>query len=494
MLTLAAQADNLLRALDESTKAISVQLDGGDERSLENLERALDRLLVGYRQMILDIKPSPGSAVDLNYEPFIRCVVSFATIVQLVGPKVGESVGIDWGLHVFSDQDFELIGFDQIKTRLPEAAIRRILPDQVSDLKSAVTQVARKPMIRPDLLKARIFDQLDSICAALMCPPAMHESLDMTLLTAQDAMKQLRILDPTELATLIEERKIISVPTWTGERQFPSYQFGRTGIVESVRDVCENAAESFKDWPLAIWMARNWQRPENYFATTLGNIGLWKPSWNQPLTGEFSGLQNPDKVDIVGPVYRVARNVLSPFYFSGASVSNPQEGGRFDLDKDEAKGSLYTALAVIGAWAETFEREPVLTLRDVLVRRVWTLTPKRPITVADLEPLSAKLAATNNRADTQDVAITLEAAGEVGIRVSLRSRGGEIGVVFFGPFGPNLPSSAEMGIWSSSPGDGIESDDLWTYIVDREKYHADFPVVLRRFPTEMNLTSGPRAA
>ena len=65
-----------------------------------------------------------------------------------------------------------------------------------------------------------------------------------------------------------------------------------------------------------------------------------------------------------------------------------------------------------------------------------------------------------------------------------------MGAVLFGRAGATLPSAAGIGLWNAEPTHGIEDHGLWQYITQREENSSAFPVVLRRFPTELTLLPG----
>ena len=487
MRTLAAQADDLLRALDDASVRLLDQVKSSDERSLIEFERALDALLVDYRTLLTEIAPpDPKTAIRGEYEPFLRSMVAFATIVGLIAPRIGASVGIEWGQHVFSDSDFKHMGFDKLGVDLPHDAVLRILPDQAADLRNAVAETSRWATIANNRAKARITKTLEDLAVELNCPDALHASLGMELEDANWVKKELNIDDAT-LESMTENREIISVPSWSGKRMYPTFQIHRAAIIKTVVLVCRNAADSFKDWPLAIWMAKNHDAPVAFFEEKLGQIGLWKPLWTAPVSGQFRGIKIPflPSVVIAGPLFRVSRNSNSPFYFSSASTTKPDDGGRFDPHDTTHMGALYTAERPFGAWSETLDRQPVVSLRELVMRTMWTLTPKKPFDVAGLATHSVALASTMKRSDTQLLATDILNSGCAGLNVGLRSRQSELGVVVFGNAGPNLPATAGIGLWSATPGLGIEDPELWKYIEERERMDDTFPVVLRRFPTEM---------
>lgn len=485
MRSLAQQADALLGVLDEATAVLHTHLLAPSVLTLASLEIALDGVLVEYRQFLEELKTA-GSPIEDHHEPFLRAMVAYSTIVQLLSPQIGSGAGFAWGRHTFSDDDFAFIGFDHLPPDLPLAAVQRILPDQVADLKSALGAVGASAGYLQGRMRDRISDAFAQICGELDCVETNWESLDMDLKDDAWVMRELAI-DAKQLATMVADRTIISVPTWSGGRRFPSYQIELGVIVHAVEYVCENTPPTFRDWPLAIWMARNLAATDEYFEEKLGSLGLWMPLWSGPATTQFKGIKKLKATTPLSPLFRVCRRSLSPFYFSSVDAARPAAGGRFDLAVSTGLGSLYTAETPFGAWSETLDRRPVVTLRELLSMRLWSLRALDQPDVADLTKVPGTN--TNRRPDTQALAEAVRVDGWLGLRVPLRSRPTEIGVVMFGKTGPNLPATAGIGLWEALPTEGIEAASLWEYMETRQDLENDFPIVLRRFPSEMALTA-----
>lgn len=491
MRDLAEQSDGLLGALQESTSALREHTRSGTDLTLAQLEEKLDSLLQEYGVLLREIEPAkPGQDVDHAYEPFLRAMVAFATLIELLAPRLGGISGKAWGQHVFADSHFRYISFEKFPTGLPEEALPLIFPDQCSDLKSAVDEIAR--LGRVTLLKSFIFRDLDEIGITLACPQRQPHTLGIELMDAEWARQQLGCRDRDEIEEMAAERQIISVPTWTGELMYPKFQFQGSRLTDSVTMVCADAHPSFCGWPLAIWLATHQNEDLTYLSSKLGRIGLWMPNRTAPPTHEFRELERAaasktPSFPLSGPAYRVCRIDNSPFYFSSADARDPHAGGRFDLDSASGMGSLYAGDSPLGAWAEVFGRLPVLTLHDLFGRRLWELYPRSSLDILDITDYTATIFSTVNRANTQEVAAMALKHGNKGLRVLLRASGKSMGVVLFGRAGAKLPSAAGIGLWDANPLRGIEDPGLWKYISNREHLFPEFPVVFRRFPTEVSM-------
>lgn len=493
MRALADQADGLLRALRAATAALHDHLSMLTDATLADLEVQLDSLLREYGLLLREMEPTKsGSPVDKRYESFLRAMVTFATLIELIAPQLGEPTGRPWGSHVFADSHFRYIQFDKLPGQLPPDAVRLIFPDQCSDLKSAVETLERISLLKRP--KAFIFAHLDQIALILGYDARSPHTLGINLMTAEWVRDQCGHSDTRPVKRMTRQRRIISVPTWTGERMYPEFQFERGKLLDSVQLVCREAHSSLTDWPLAVWMAMHKHQKVPYFEQRLGEIGLWMPSRLDGPSHQFQDLARAAATDapfpLSGPLYRVSRSENSPFYFSSADAADPHAGGRFDLAGKSGHGSLYTGETPVGAWSEVFDRLPVLTLHDLFERRLWELRPQGPLEVWNLEHHRPQLFSTRRRADTQEVAAMAFNQRRQGLRVRLRSVGGEMGAVLFGRAGATLPSAAGIGLWNAEPTHGIEDHGLWQYITQREENNSAFPVVLRRFPTELKLLPG----
>jgi hypothetical protein len=493
---IAAHADNLLRALERATSALADQLDAPTPESTDHLEDELQRLTEDYLSLFEEVAPTPTPPtprpkVDDRYEPFLRAMAAFATIVEVVGPRVGVPVGLTWGQHVFSASHFELFEFDRLPSKLPDEAVAFLYPHQAADFIIAVDQI--HALSRTGRMKAQILGALERVRSALDAGE-VDTSLDMEVEDASDLAVRLGV-GLSDVSQMDRDRQVVSVTTWNGERKYPLFQTDDQGLLPNVQAVLSHADTRLRDWPLAIFLARNIDQEPAFFEQLLKRRLLWKPDWTTR-TGEFSGVaktirngQAPSTA-VGGPLWRVAQARKTPFWFSTVDTNGSAAGGRYDLDASagHGRGSLYMGETALDAWSETLDRHPTITLRDLLDRKLWTLSPRDDLDVIDLTSYGADLPASHFRRETQGLAEAANSSQASGMRVTLRSNTG-VGVVLFGTRGATLPSPAGIGLWSAEPVAGMEDGSLWEYIKARHQQHPDFPVVLRRFPTETRMTA-----
>ncbi len=493
MRPLPAQAQALSARVQAAVAALAEQLEAGDAPSLVVLEQRMQDLLKEYRALLAETGlgdrtgPPTGVAKD-DYNAFVRSVVALASMTALVAGKVGGSAGIAWGHHLFGEHDLGPVRHDALELALPERAVKRILVDQAGDLLGAFTELAELLPGRPHGRISAVERSLERICRALDCRGSVRRSLGFTLWDAASFASELGI-NEDEAVRRAEAREVVAVKSWTGQWQFPDYQTVRGALRDEVALVCADADPGFKGWPLAIWLGGNLGQTPAYYEQLLGGRGLWRPHWGDAATGAFNGIIRPAQAPPPTELWRNIKRGYGPFFFSSAKPSAPgapaPPAGRFDLPAHTDRGSLYTAATPAGACAEVLDREPVVTLRHLLHRVLWRLAPNEQLKLADLSSAAALLAATTNRNDTQELAERLSATWQ-GMQVPLRTGGSDPGAVLFGPVGAVLPAAAGLGLWSAEPEPLIQSDHVWDYLDQREALTDGFPIVLRRFPEEID--------
>lgn len=490
--------------LQKAKAGKSAQADkaaAGATAALGVLEDRLDTLLLTYYS-IRDFLSKDGERIlparrpgAAEYAPAFRAMVAFASIFALVNPRLTELLGRDWGRHVFSERDFKLIGFDTLAYDLPAYAVKGILPAQVDELRTAMTDIASKFVSLPYTDRGSASDSLNTI-AKVVGAELTVKPIDMPLLTAEEAADQLKI--KTKKRETIEKRakarELISVQLWTGEERYPQFQFDAAkGLHDAVRVVCTKADPRFRGWALALWMIDKTTKPESYFERVLGARGLWTPHWSEAPDDEFSvnepGVRTTKLQSRTRPYYRVSRNDLSPFFFSTAPVvkagSAPPPAGRFDLSDTGDHGSIYIADTGEGAWAEVLDRQPLVTLRDLLRRTMWQLQPSDHVDkIADTSSFAVSVAASPNRGNTQAMARVFYEGDRRGMKVTLRGSS-SVGWVLFGLKGARLPVVAGIGPWDATPTTGLADPDLWKYLKSRDSQSTDMRVRLARFPGEV---------
>jgi hypothetical protein len=496
MRTLAEQAAAVASPTKAAFQKLAAYLEvAHDPILLEAVESALDDWAIAYRDLWDEVAPHGVWDASVNrddYEPTLRNMAACVTLFQLLGQSVTSSCGFPWGLHVVSVDATRMIAFDPLPDDLPAEAIKRMLPDFASDVLFAFDNMTDVlPAYHVQLMKD-VSRALRALCDACKCDVdhavRLGDGWGFELESAGYAANELGLTE-LEVEQLATDRRVVAVPLWNGKMAYPTFQFGAAGaLLPEVQHVLEHAHDRLRGWPLALWLSYCVKdgKALGWYELELGHRGLWKPHWNLPGVGEFDDIAaDRQTVAVNQPLYRITRRELGPFYFSsvrsiGGHVSPP--AGRFDLDEAlTGKGALYTAFTGVGACHEVLDREPVLTLREVLARTLWTIQPRSSLEVADLTDVSGRLANSTNRVDTQSMSLRMSDK-HVGMKVGLRTSTAEAGVVFFGKRGPHLPAAAGLGVWSVSRRQLVTTDELWTYVSDRERDHESFPVIFRRLP------------
>lgn len=486
--------------------ALSVQIEKRPSRkpsarSIVPIEKAVDASLRSVREILAYIAPRSEShprgkwrrGVDRSaYEPFLRCIVAYATLLDLVSQVIGQGIRLAWGQHLFCDADFHLVEFDSIPFPVPKAGVPLIAADVAADLAQAFEDMSRRAVGEIDVQLAELTRTLTVTCEWLGCTPEQVARVvagtSMSLMSPASTAAALSV-GISALDALAKDRKLLRVPLWTGEFGYPEFQIDRStsSVRPTVTSVLFNTSINAADWRLSLWLYHHEKRAHTWFELRLRQMGLWKPAWSEDDPGTLDEIGVPPKFgQVSGELKRVVSREWSPFYF--ASVPAPpramsKASGRFDLFDTTGEGSMYTAMDGVGACREVFERELVVTLRDVLNRRMWSLQPQVAIEVVDLTSESVELAASDNRISTQSVAMRLR-AGAAGLKAGLKTKTDSHGVVLFGLAGSTLPGATGLGRWRVKQTDLCLDADFWTYLHDRSE-RAGSSVMLRRFPEEL---------
>ncbi|MDI9629442.1 MAG: RES family NAD+ phosphorylase [Acidobacteriota bacterium] len=353
-------------------------------------------------------------------------------------------------------------------------------------------------------------------------------------------------LEDVELDFLSSRRMILAVPSWEEDPLFPRFQFvGPTEATLShpdfpmlrgdVVEVLRNTPLSFGGWKACLWfgangladavgyqvngqggtpVVRNGSRREknnlNFWRTKLGEIGLWLPYWKMEADGLFDeywpqSTQKPDGKTL----YRVTETRHSPFWY-GFSPSPAQyealvrtnrsvqarkrelepvkPGGRFDPqrpdDEDAKVGAIYFSEQAEGCWAEVFDREPAIFLDDVLQRRHWECrVTKSTVDLVDFTGLPVAISATAHRAESQSLTRRLLDENKAGLRYSLRSRVGSVGVVLFGAPGVQpAVNGLDLAQGHPEPRDVGDDPASWKALHDISSERKGRTIRFRRFP------------
>lgn len=470
-------------------------------RSIVPIEVAVDASLRSVREILAEIAPRSESyprgrwrgGIDRGgYEPLLRCIVAYATLLDLVSQVVGRETGLAWGQHLFCDADFHLVDFDPIPFPVPEAGIPLIAADVCADLAQAFEDMSSKAVGDLDAQLVALTGALTDISEWLGCTSAHVARIvagsTMSLLGPAGAAAALGV-PLSDLDTLAKERKVLRVPLWSGEFGYPEFQFDRSSssVKPNVTAVLSNTSFDVADWRLSLWLFHHQKREFAWFEGHLRFMGLWKPAWSEPDSGRLDGIGVPPRrTQISCELKRVASREWSPFFFASAPTpprALSKASGRFDLFDSTKEGSMYTAMDGVGACREVFDRELIVTLRDVLNKRMWSLKPQAPLHVIDLTAESVELAGSDNRISTQAVAMRLR-AGVAGIMAGLKTKSDSHGVVLFGRAGPTLPGATGLGRWRVKQTNLCIDPDFWIYLNERSQ-RAGSSIMLRRFPEDL---------
>jgi hypothetical protein len=495
MITLTRASGELVVHLAAALTALAAHLDAPSDDQLGVLEAQIDKMQELRRDVEKEVDRSGTKFTTTNLGEFYRVFVVFESVLSLLDLKTPS--GRSWGAHLFGDHDFDSITFDRFEVPKEAYAVTRMLADQAADLGLAANWIANYAQSHVVFDKTgMIKNALSSVTEHFDCKPV--DLLEIDLVDDAWVRDQLGI-GPGQLTELVTKRKVFTVPTWSGEIKYPQFQFVAGQIVAPLSKAYQQAAPGFDGWPFAVWAYGHRSESAAYFQKKLEPRGLWLKTWRARATNQFKDLDASHLHDIAAdtPLYRITTTGYSPYFFASVAQrgSKPKSEsrkypGRFDLEGD--RGTVYLAETADGAWREVLDREPVVTLRKILNRTSWTLTPTTTIKVADVTPYPADLSTCAIRADTMQLANRL-AANQKGMRYGLRSSGSQLGIALFGPSGPSLPSRAGLGIWGATSVNGIHDPALWEYLKVRENDEHNV-VVLRRFPDEIKVHDRGRKA
>jgi RES domain len=475
----------LVKSLASALTALATHFTSPDDTLLHRLEKNIDALQEIRRNIEVERRrPTTKWTLD-DVSRLYRLLVVFQTVMSLLGSRLETHSGKPWGLHLFSEHDFDLVSFDSFVPPTDPTAVKRMLEDQVTDLEEAVQDLSElAPSYRLYGHKAEVkkaVREIRKLFDLRTIPP-----LTLDLWDAKRVQDELRI-DQVKLDELVASREVCRVKTWSGDHEYPSFQFQAGQVRPPVSYAHKNAAPAFSGWPFAVWAERHQEESKAFFKASLEKRGLWTPTWATRATNQFKDVDGAPKYQVPASseLFRVTRAGYSPFYFSSIPKvrTKSSQAGRFDLAESERRGSVYLSESAEGAWREVLDREPVVSLRTVVQRTMWTLTPNTSFNVANVTSDPTDIAACVIRRDTQQLAARL-ALHDVGIRYRLRTSGNEIGIVLFGPTGATLPTTAGLGIWSSQFTDAVFDASLWKYLDYREEHEGGL-VILRRFPDEI---------
>lgn len=489
MRDLNAAGQNLVRSLTRALSSLHHHFEKPDDAHLAVVEDAIYDMLLIHRVVVLDVesgKKGRISAADAGR--MYRVMVVFRSLMAIFEHDLKTASGASWGAHLFSTADFAPVVFEEFEPPTSPPAVQRILADQVADMLEAASDATKLGLSYVSFaMRGQLEEALDGICTYFKTtrkPPLTIDFWD-----AEAVRRDLGLADLAAVHRLAARREILSVETWSGETMYPQFQFHLGKILPKMSRLAKSVPESLSGWPLTVFAYEHRDEPDGFFKNTLEPRGLWTASWGGKATNQFKHVDGKPEYTIAAgsPLYRVARTGYSPFFFASTPkrLTKDKTSGRFDLPHNLNRGTVYTAETPRGAWREVLDREPIVTLSSLLGRTMWTLSPMTSLHVGDITGgASSALASTPLRADTRQLAERLSNIFK-GLRYPLRTTMGDKGIALFGPAGPTLPNSANLGMWASESVDGFGHDALWEYIAFREKHEKSFPVVLRRFPAEI---------
>lgn len=480
--------------------------DSGLSR-LANLEMWVDKVRSTHEEWLTSVVASlddPQSSTEVGFNGRVyRCVSALNTLLMATASTARIRLGFGWGEHLISDSDPINVPAADL-THLPESAMPVLLASLVEEVMDSLIEVQQFFPGSRDYTSG-LDASLTQICESFKITRvdrygAEDARVDVvgSLIDCKRAAKELDITED-EVLLMAAERRILSVPTWAGEVRFPRFQFidaqeqPAARIRPQVDFILRRSPTTFRGWPLAIFAKQMQTATVETVESELNIRGL--------LTSNVELSSGTDRFDTyvrrvrscpVGKgeiLYRVAQKDLTPFFFSrwpsqGPGRLAPSEAisaGRFDLDGNSHQGTMYLARCSKGAWAETLDRLPVVTLNSLTNRVIWELSPQSELSLADLSNASADMVASVNRRDTGKLA-TLLAPLFHGIEYVLKSGVNERGVAIFGKAGAHPPTVAHNVVWGvNAVRSGFSDDSLWEYLSARPKH---LPVVLRIFPEE----------
>ncbi|MDR1266567.1 MAG: hypothetical protein LBK42_13680 [Propionibacteriaceae bacterium] len=462
------------------------------------IEINVQRVLEIHRAILLSAPPGD----ELIYandqaDAFFRVIISFATVVSILSQSevTRRNLGWEWGQHLWSSHEFEAIDFTPFEPPAPPGAAELLLPDQFDELKSALQTLSAVACSTNMPATSEALGRVESFgrCACSLMNTNWEPGVEPTDPPTFDIREACAELNKTQrqIARMIALGHILSVRRWNGDLAFPTFQF----CLGTVRDI---VSETLPYVPAEV---RGWQMSHFLFALdqealSSGNVlsvarvkeilekrDLWQPAWGDAGHDDAGDVKHK-QLAIGRKLYRVTGAEYSPFFFS----STPGQHGRYDLPDSCGRGTNYLAGSRRGAWGEVLDRQLLVSLRALMGRTVWELSPQgASITLINLTGIDQSGIP---RGRTQAQALTASKLGAAGIEYHLRSKleaeDGEIGVALFGPVGACLPGDTGTGVWSAVPHSAMNDSELWAYLKERRDKQSWLPIKLRRFPDEVS--------
>ena len=476
---------------------------GGDTNAVPAIETSVQRVLEIYRAAVLSAPPGDELVYYDNdqVDAIFRSIISFATVVSIISQsdQMRRQLGWEWGRHLWSPHEFRAIDFTAFEpSTLPES-IALLLPDQFDELRaalqnlSAVTCATNVRAVSTALGLIEVFGKAICDIMGTNWEPEMGPTDPPTL----DLQEVCIELGKTQrlITQMIARGTILSVRRWNGDLAFPEFQFYMGEVRDIVSEILPNVPADAQGWQFSHFLYALDQRAlSSGLALSAADVRdvleqrtLWKQPHSMATYDNASDTAKRTQIETAAKLYRVTGTEYTPFFFS----STPAQHGRYDLPDDCGKGTNYLAFSKRGAWEEVLDRNLLVSLRTLMGRTVWELSPQGdPITVVDMTDVDQTH---TPREQTQAQALNIFQSGAIGIAYRLRPKlnqtSQQVGIALFGPVGACLPGDTGTGAWSTSPHSAINDPELWEYLAERRSAQQWLPVKLRRFPGEVS----PRA-
>jgi hypothetical protein len=475
---------NVVGAIDELGRLVS-----GRQTHVKPFEDRAVTVLEAYQEVIR-LTPVGAPRIDPSLARVLRVAVAFFTPVDIVGSPSARPTSWCETLVTYSNPWILSLPHTSRPKRDQDTAM--ILCEHANDLIDALNDLYL-PLWSAKA--AKVADGLDEICGRFGADRSKDSYQELPTISRKDVASKLRV-EPRKVDRMRMKGQLVWVKTWSGGYRYPSFQFDGDKVCPWIEEVLPHAV--LEGWPLALFLAQALPRPHRHdlrvdwpkkIEADLGRVGLWRPHLLQPKTGHLDDINGQTTTTMPGPAfyYRVQDVQYSePWYFSAYDDrlgSLPADVGRLDLPKASGDGTWYLADTSEGAWREILGRRPVISLDDILNRRLWKLTPNQDIDeIADVTAGARPLSFALRRADTLDVARRLHERGLRGIKYGLNLNPASYGYALFGPAGNTDPSVAGLGTWSHSRTPMVDDPSAWAFLRNRKLEDPRLPVILRRLP------------
>jgi hypothetical protein len=483
--------ERLLQRLVEVIRHISntFSLDFGDQKVFEYLgyaEQAVFHCLKEIKRGFGDNDFGDEKVKEKAKSIAIRSMVGLCDFIDLCSTHLYLKYQFNWGEHLIASSHFSVFAMHRLPIREIKGKARDVLSRGITRFLFYVIVEIRDNLNAPP---NNVEIYLDKICRCLgggWANVALN-NINIPLYDLDDAIKNLGG-DKEKFKQKEENGEILVVRDWSGLTKYPEFQFCRKEIDSIVKNVLENSDLNSQSWSTVLYL---YQVVENSLTIEdVQNDLLGAGRWVQS-SAPTSPFREQDKricLKEETKLFRITGSKHSPFFFS--TYLQTGTCGRFDLPRSGEKGSLYMALTIQGACYEVFSRQPNVSLGDLLTRKLWTVTTRQDLNVADLTSEGARAPANTNRRVTQTVAIHLANQSDCkGILAQLRSNASERGVTLFGPKGATPPAIAGFGIWQVSSCQLLDSEEILEFLDNELGEPTRFPVIhLSRFPSDLTFS------